>query len=135
MSGSLKIEWSDALNSGDRATDVQHKFLIDVINDLAEAIEESKGRNKVKKILHELKYYTLWHFGLEEKCMAKHKCPMAEKNKDAHQYFIDTFIGFENEVKVTDDVDGLARKMYKELTSWLVNHIMKVDGSLKTCKH
>ncbi len=47
--GKVNIEWDDTLNSGDEATDVQHKFLIHVINDLAEAIEQSKGAIKVKK--------------------------------------------------------------------------------------
>jgi hemerythrin len=27
----------------------------------------------------------------------------------------------------------LARRMYKELTDWLVNHIQRVDGQISPC--
>ena len=125
-----KIPWSDSLSTGARAVDIQHKFLIELINHLAEAITEGKGKTTIGKILLEIKYYTEWHFAREELFMDRYKCPAAEVNKRAHAGFIQTFESFQREFKETGGSDELARRAYTELTNWLVNHIMKVDKQL-----
>ena len=135
MAESLKIEWDDSILTGNRAIDVQHKYLIDIINELAEAIEEGKGANAVGKILNLIKYYAEWHFGREELCMEHHNCPVAEKNKDAHGYFLRTFEAFQNEYRESGGSEDIALRMYKELTEWLVSHIKGVDTKISDCVH
>lgn len=135
MSESLKIAWSDDLCSGDRATDVQHKYLIRVINELAEAIEAGTGAKAIREILNFLKYYTEWHFEREELCMHRKKCPAAEINKRAHQTFIQTFNDFSREYNESGGSEEIARRMYTTLVDWLVNHITKVDAQLERCAH
>ncbi|MCB0263413.1 MAG: hemerythrin family protein [Calditrichaeota bacterium] len=134
MSGSLRIAWDDSLSSGNRAVDIQHKYLIDIINELADVIEQKKGRQAVKKVINLLKYYTVWHFEREEKCMEKFNCPTAKANKGAHAKFIETFLQFESDYR-NGASDDLAMRMYKELTDWLVSHIKKIDGGLASCVH
>jgi hemerythrin len=63
---SLKINWDESLATGDRSTDVRHKFLIDLIKDLAEVIEEEKDKMHFGRVLNILKYYTEWHFNLKK---------------------------------------------------------------------
>ena len=133
MAESLKIVWDDSLLTGSRAIDVQHKFLIDIINDLAEAIEEGKGAAAVGKILNLIRYYSEWHFEREEDCMLRHECPVADANKDAHAYFLETFAGFQAEFRASGGSDEIARRMYTELTQWLVNHIKGVDCHIAAC--
>ena len=131
MGESLKIEWTDALSTGNRAIDVQHKYLVDIINELAEAIETGQAAQSVKRILHVLQYYTEWHFEREELCMERTKCPMAEKNKCAHKEFIETFVKFRDEYTQSGGSEDIALRMYKTLTEWLVKHIQGIDSSLK----
>lgn len=135
MSNSLKLSWDDSLSTGVPAVDVQHRYLIDVINELADAIEYNKGRKAIGKILNMLKYYTVWHFGREEKCMDRYQCPAAEINKKAHAKFIETFERFHEEFLTTTSAEDLALRMYQELTEWLVKHIKGVDGQLNACVH
>ena len=135
MSGSLRISWDDSLASGDRGVDVQHKYLLDIINELAEAIEKGVAATAVKEILNLLKYYAEWHFEREEQCMVRHQCPAAEINKKAHAYFIETFEGFREEYRQSGGSEEIALRMYKELTDWLVRHIKGVDGRLRSCVH
>ena len=135
MSGSLKLQWSDALNTGNRAIDVQHKYLVDIINELAEAIESGSATQNIKKIIHLLQYYTEWHFGREELCMDRFQCPVAAANKAAHCIFIETFLAFRKEYETSGGSEDIAMRMYKTLTDWLVNHIMKVDGQIGPCMH
>ena len=135
MSGSLKLQWSDALNTGNRAIDVQHKYLVDIINELAEAIETGSATQNIKKIIHLLQYYTEWHFGREELCMDRFQCPVAAANKAAHGTFIETFLAFRKEYETSGGNEDIAMRMYKTLTDWLVSHIMKVDGQIGPCMH
>lgn len=135
MSESLKIEWNDSLSTGVRAIDVQHKYLVDLINELAEAIEQGVGAKAVSKILNLLRYYAEWHFEREELCMDRYKCPLASKNKAAHCYFVETFDGFQAEYKASGGSEDIARRMYKELTDWLINHIQGLDSGLGDCVH
>lgn len=127
---SLKVEWSEAIATGHPATDNQHKFLIDIINELAEAIETEQTELKMGKILNLLQYYTEWHFEREDLCMERVKCPMGEKNRAAHCVFMDKLKQFKADYKVSPSHE-FARKLYKELVDWLVHHIQGIDTSLK----
>lgn len=133
MAESLKLEWSDSLSTGNPATDAPHKYLIDIINELAEAIESGHASNKLNSILNLLQYYTEWHFEREEKCMHKLQCPSADANVNAHKQFIETFLNFKKEYKESGGAEDIAMRMYKTLTDWLVNHIQKIDGQLRHC--
>ena len=130
MSQSLKVEWTDALCTGNRAIDNQHKYLIDIINDLAVAIETGLAAQSLKKIVNLLQYYTEWHFCKEEDCMNKLKCPVAARNKDAHAQFIETFLAFRRELEGGGDSTEIATRMYKTLVAWLVQHIQGIDSNL-----
>jgi len=130
---SLKLTWSSALETGDRATDVQHKYLVEIINELAEAIETGKAGQSVRKILNLLRQYTDWHFCREEMCMERRQCPAAAANKEAHKHFMRTFDQFAEEYKVSGGSEDIAMRMYKTLTDWLVMHIQKIDTNLAGC--
>ncbi|MBL8218335.1 MAG: hemerythrin family protein [Bryobacterales bacterium] len=130
---SLKLTWSSALETGDRATDVQHKYLVEIINELAEAIETGKAGQSVRKILNLLRQYTDWHFCREEMCMERRQCPAAAANKEAHKHFMRTFDQFAEEYKVSGGSEDIAMRMYKTLTDWLVMHIQKIDTNLASC--
>jgi hemerythrin len=130
MSESLKIQWTDALKTGHKAIDNQHKYLIDIINDLAEAIETNQAASRLRKIIHLLQYYTEWHFCNEERCMEKVQCPVAGHNKEAHKHFLETFARFRTEFQESGGSMDIAQRMYKELTNWLVQHIQGIDTKM-----
>ena len=135
MQNIKKIEWEESLFSGDPRIDLQHKYLVEIINELAETILEKRGRKAVGKIINLIKYYTLWHFEREEKCMHEVKCPASMVNKIAHVKFIKVFEGFHKEFLEKETVDELAVNMYNTLIDWLVKHIKKVDSQMRHCVH
>jgi len=133
MSDIVKVKWMPELATGNRAIDVQHKYLIDIINDLADVINERQPKAKMGKIIQLLQYYTEWHFCREEDCMERTNCPTACQNKEAHAKFLDVVVDFKNEFTSTDDPDAIQElgvKMYKVLVSWLVSHIQGIDSAL-----
>ena len=133
MSEIVKVKWMEELATGNRAIDVQHKYLIDIINDLADIINQRQPKAKMGKIIQLLQYYTEWHFCREEDCMERTNCPTACQNKDAHAKFLGVVVDFKNEFSTTDDPDAIVElgvKMYKVLVSWLVSHIQAIDVAL-----
>ena len=67
------ISWSSMLSTGISEQDTQHKKLIDLINQLNDAMQAGHGNDIMGKVLSELVNYTVFHFGYEEKLMAQHK--------------------------------------------------------------
>lgn len=130
-----QLVWDNALTTGDMELDAQHRFLIDTFNDLGDAIRNNSGEGSVTKILGVLKFYSGWHFGREEDCMAHYKCPAAEINKRAHATFVDKFNKFQKEYETSGGSVELALKIHEDLSDWIVKHILAVDGQLYPCIH
>ena len=122
-----KFVWDESLKTGHRMIDVQHKELIAAFNDLGEAIEKGEGPTAIKKILTFLKYYAEWHFEHEENCAFKHKCPIADVNKQAHQQFLQTVGTLNEEYRQSGSSEIVAKKIHTELLNWLLSHIRGID--------
>lgn len=128
-----KFEWSDRLSVGVPMIDTQHKELIYAFNDLSEAIERGNATSAIKKLLTFLKYYAEWHFENEEGCAAKHHCPIADTNKQAHARFLEIFTNLQTEYRESGASEAIARKAHEQLADWLVGHIMKIDTQIGQC--
>jgi hemerythrin len=127
------IEWTPAIRTGVSSIDVQHKALIHAINDLGKELEEGRGEASIKKTVSFLKYYTEWHFGQEEDCAAKHQCPIAETNKQAHAKFIAMIDKLVSDLQNTDNPEGVAKEAHALVCDWIEHHIMKIDKQVGDC--
>ena len=75
------IDWSESMSVGIPGIDEQHKKLVQMINELHEAMKARKAADVMGKILDELIRYTTTHFGFEEKLMQQQKQPFRKSNK------------------------------------------------------
>lgn len=130
-----QLTWDETLTTGDMEIDTQHKFLIDTFNDLGDAIQHGSGMGSISKILGVLRQYADWHFAKEEDCMESFHCPAAKVNKIAHEVFIEKTSRYQMEYELSGSSKNLALHIHADLSDWIVNHIMKVDGQLYTCIH
>jgi len=129
------LEWNIALNTGDESLDNQHRYLVDLLNKLGEAITEGHGSDSLARILGALRFYAGWHFGKEENCFETYHCPAAEKNKKAHAVFIEKFDKYHDEFNRLGGSNELALLIHEEISDWIINHILIVDGELYPCIH
>lgn len=135
MTGEIqRIAWDASLTTGDRFIDEQHTFLIDLVNDLADMIADGRAHEDLGSTLPMLQTYVEWHFEWEENCMARARCPMAAINERAHVKFVEMFLAFKDEYYTKGGSEELAARMYRNLTGWLVGHIVKVDTALLHCE-
>ncbi len=129
------LQWDDALSTGDETLDNQHKYLVETLNNLGEAINLGHGTDALARILGRLRFYAGWHFGREEECFETYHCPAAEKNKKAHAVFIEKFDRYYEKFHEAGGSKEMALKIHEEISDWIVNHIMMVDGELYPCIH
>jgi hemerythrin len=129
----LQLQWDESLATGEPAIDAQHRYLIGILNELAQAIEEGRGAEAVRHIVAALRGYAEWHFAREERCMARYECPAAAANVEAHGYFMLITLGFQHELRLAGDSPELALRVYHELSTWIGSHLRRIDGQLAPC--
>lgn len=119
------------MSTGNYDIDQQHRNLIDMVNQLEEAVEQGRGREGVDRLLNFLGEYAAKHFTMEEKVMEEAHCPAAAQNREAHQALFETY----KKWRANYDSNGFDPKLIIELkeilSQWLVSHICKIDCALR----
>ena len=120
------LTWNDNLSVNILSIDDQHKKLINMINQLQDAMSSGDSRSVLGEIFDGLLKYCVEHFEYEKRLMTEHGYPgladhlkehdaFAQKVTDMHKQFV----GSSNFMIGVD--------VMKFLTDWLVNHIQGVD--------
>jgi hemerythrin-like metal-binding protein len=114
--------WSDTYCVKIAMVDSQHKVLVDLINELHQAIMARRGNESLGRVLATLVKYTKSHVAAEEGLLQANQYPDLVIHKAEHEQFTQTIVDFQgrfqrNEVAVTIDV------MYF-LEDWLAKHLM-----------
>lgn len=118
------IKWSDKLSLGIPEIDGQHKSLIDVINELWDAIVKKKDAERLLGILNKLEQYTFAHFTAEEAVMRVEKYPRLKEHYAEHQKFIGHLSATRSKIEAGEQI---ALELLNFLTDWLVKHIQVSD--------
>ena len=63
------IQWSEKMSVGNSRIDQQHKTLVEMVNNIYQAISKGKGDNVMEETLTQLITYTRTHFDYEEQFM------------------------------------------------------------------
>lgn len=118
------ISWQDNLSVGVEKFDKQHKELINITNELHDAMLSGKTKEIIGEVLHRLTNYTVTHFADEEKMMLAHNYPGYQAHKTAHE----TLVKQVKEV-IQKHESGLPINMevMQFLKEWLRKHIMGED--------
>ncbi len=143
----MPIIWDKKYSVGLEEIDEQHKVLIHLINNL-ENLHENHDQFKdfdgmVKKVLTELKNYTVLHFSTEEVLMRMFTYEDYDAHKQAHDNFIhlvkeqqslilDLMTQRDNKPeslkeKYNHEIHLRLEKVLEFLQRWLLAHIMKSD--------
>ena len=119
------IEWSSKMSVDIPQFDNQHRRLLDMINDLHDAMKQRRGNEVVVQILDQLVEYTQQHFTAEERLFIKYGYPSTDTHSKEHNLFISKVASFQNDIKQGRVM--LSLKVMDFLKDWLVNHIQSTD--------
>ena len=119
------VEWSDELSVGIQEIDEQHKMLVDLLNQLHEAIHKRHGSEATRKILDELADYTRIHFAVEESLMRVLEYPDYEAHKHEHENLIQQMVDLKQ--KLDTGTHSISFELLHFLKVWLTKHILESD--------
>jgi hemerythrin-like metal-binding protein len=122
------ITWGPMLAVGYKEIDDQHQKLVELVNRLNDAMHAGQGKEALQVVLNELVRYTQYHFGTEERLMAKHNYAMSAQHKAEHVKFVSDVSAFK---KKFDSGNALiSTEIMNFLRDWLSRHILQTDKKL-----
>jgi hemerythrin len=136
----LPLEWNQRqYTTGFAHIDEQHRELFDGLNGLtlflknASVTDDPESQNKVIKLLYFLGEYVIKHFHDEEEVFAQCNHPLAAVNKAAHQAFVEKYFEYNDQLINGIFSLDLLIQLHSFLHTWLINHIVKIDTTLREC--
>ncbi|RIH82365.1 Bacteriohemerythrin [Calidithermus terrae] len=133
----MAIEWNTSYETGEPRIDEQHRNLVGYVNRLERLLESTPpgspaDREEVDNLLVFLESYVNTHFAYEELCMTLRGCPVARKNKEAHDRFLALYAEFTQQHKARGGASvEMLRELHATLKNWLVGHICNIDVQLR----
>ncbi len=121
------LNWNNQLALGIESVDKQHKHLVDLANQLDEAVAIGADRDTLIKIVNDLIDYTVYHFEHEEQLMsaAKFNPAMYAIHEAEHKEFVAKMVTVQREVEA--DINVLSEDLMDYLVNWLCHHILSTD--------
>lgn len=119
------MEWNPALSINVKQFDDQHKKLVNMVNDLHDAMKIGKGNEVLGKILDGLISYTASHFADEERLMGTHAYTGIAAHKVEHEKLVKQVLELQQKFKSGQPI--LTNTVMMFLKDWLVKHIQGDD--------
>jgi hemerythrin len=119
------MAWSPALSVKIQQFDDQHIKLVNMVNELHDAMKEGKGSVVLGRILNGLISYTSSHFTDEEQLMALHAYPETAAHKVEHEKLVRQVMELQSNFKAGKAILTLDVLMF--LKEWLMKHIQGDD--------
>lgn len=125
------FEWTDELSVNVKEVDVQHKKLVEMVNDLNEAMLARKGREAQKSTIDAMVDYADVHFKVEEKYMQRFQYPGFAAHRVEHENFTAKALELKSRTERAGFI--LTLEIVNFLKGWLRNHIMGTDRQYAKC--
>lgn len=119
------ITWSEKYSVENSLIDIQHKKLVEIINELHDALAQGKGGSVVKPSLESLYKYTVEHFLFEESVMKSNNYINLVQHQLEHNKFTSKVKKFIDEYNNGRSLMSI--EILNFLKEWLVDHIMISD--------
>jgi len=119
------MEWSPAFSVKVKKFDDQHKKLIDLLNQLHDAMKAGQGNAMLGVVLQSLITYTATHFKEEEQVMQANGYPDLPQHKLEHEKLVKQVLDLQKKFQSGGSV--LTLTVMSFLKDWLTSHIQGVD--------
>ena len=123
------IEWRKEFETGIADVDHEHRELVDLINELHEALCMDADRDTISNFLGEVFARISAHFALEETVMRKHRYDEYEAHKAEHEKLLDEIRDIMDAHEVSDSADYQST-LSTTIRDWFVNHFKNKDARL-----
>ena len=130
----MTLVWRKQLEIGDEKIDIDHKYLICLINTVELALRIAEHRDVLPTTLAQLVEYTHTHFEREESIMLAIHYTHYDRHKHQHQLLIRELVAIQQ--KIEEKGDGVFSSEECDAVAtlfrhWLLDHLVKEDMLLK----
>jgi hemerythrin-like metal-binding protein len=122
------INWDEKHTTGHAGMDNAHRKLVELINLLADGMENDKPKEFCSNTLEQFINLTSAHFIAEEHLMDRHRYPEAQEHKALHAKLIEDVLAFKASYDASDAAESIT--LLVVLDSWLNRDIMAADKAL-----
>lgn len=129
----MLFKWKDSYSFTIEEIDKQHKRLFEIgadLFDIASLKDDYDHYDEIIKLLDELKEYTVYHFGYEEKLMEKYGYSEFDIHKIEHDFFIKKLARLEK-LNLDEKQNEAIVDMIRFVADWVSAHILKTDFQYK----
>jgi hemerythrin len=126
----MNLKWKENFSCNIADIDNQHKKMFEIgerLFGIASSIVNNSDRyDEITKIINELKEYTIYHFGYEEKLMKGLLYEGYDSHKAEHETFIDNILEIEKENLDVHQKESVIN-LIAFVSDWVTNHILNTD--------
>jgi hemerythrin len=121
------ISWDESLSVHIPQIDEQHQHLVEMLDQLSDAMIQSRSQETLQEVLVGLVEYTHVHFATEEEYFARVRYPATPGHKAQHRIFIEHVTTFRS--RMDQGMVGVSIDLLEFLADWLIKHIRDSDGA------
>ncbi len=122
------VAWNDSLSIGVAEIDAQHKRLLGLVNEAADAVAAGSGHDIAGAALRSLCDYAVEHFASEEALMDPDTYPEYDTHMAQHMDGTTKALDFLQAFSAGEEVN--MEQFVAFLADWVHVHIMEVDQTL-----
>lgn len=119
------LKWDEKYAVGIAEFDEQHKKIMEMLNQLLDAVKHEGTIEKSGDIVNKLIAYASEHFGTEEAAMKEHDYPYLKKHHDEHNVIKSKLSDLHKKCVEGDTLHTM--EILKFITHWMDNHLKDVD--------
>ena len=119
-------KWSNEFSVGVEEIDGDHQRLLELLNELHDAVKAGGGHEALGRVLDGLMHYVDYHFSHEETLFIRTKYPGYERHRQQHRAFTITVKEIQEDFQLGAS-DALPQQVLEFLKNWLVEHIQGSD--------
>jgi len=122
------LQWKPEYSVGIESMDVEHREMIDLINDVYQRLGSSPDPEDIEDCLESIFNTISLHFALEERIMREHAYIEYAEHKEDHEDLLDEIRDLMDQFLA--DTDSGARLLEARLSDWFVRHFATFDARL-----
>ena len=123
------IEWRKEFATGVAEVDHEHQELVELINELHDAVEQETSKARISEFLGEVFARISAHFALEETVMRKHRYDEYAEHKAEHEKLLDDIRDIMDDHERDEHFD-YRNALALQVRDWFINHFKTKDARL-----
>lgn len=124
----MNIAWDSKYEVGIERIDFEHRIFVGLIKDLHNAVEEHQPRDRMARIIDEIRLYAAFHFLSEENIMLDANYPAYAEHAAEHARLLSLLD--DRAHRFMRDKDESAERIVDFVFQWFALHTTQVDKQI-----